>query len=359
MQAHRIARALQCASRDVRARWPQRCITTIRDVTTIDALATIPCDQMITFSIVAHIDHGKSSLSQRLLEHCGNIDAAAAVGQDALDTLAVERERGITVKAVSASMVHDYEGRTYLVNLVDTPGHADFAHEVVRSLGACDGALLLVDAAQGVEAQTLKVADAARAAGVPLLAACSKVDLPTANAVDVALDVAARGLVEDPEAVLAVSAKSGLGVADVLDAVCGAFRPPADDGARRRPLRARVLDSRYDPRRGVVSVLRVVDGELREGDRVRFKSADGRSYGVQELGLLTPAQQRTKGLVAGCVGYGAAKESELPDFKGSSLGRFPLVSADFWTSDHLLERSRSVDACSGTRARGTLTLKRR
>ncbi|KAH8098547.1 GTPase [Aureococcus anophagefferens] len=178
LQARRIAQLLRCA--------PQRCITTIRDVTTIDALATIPCDQMITFSIVAHIDHGKSSLSQRLLEHCGNIDAAAAVGQDALDTLAVERERGITVKAVSASMVHDYEGRKYLVNLVDTPGHADFAHEVVRSLGACDGALLLVDAAQGVEAQTLKVADAARAAGVPLLAACSKVDLPTANAVDVA-----------------------------------------------------------------------------------------------------------------------------------------------------------------------------
>lgn len=321
LQARRIAQLLRCA--------PQRCITTIRDVTTIDALATIPCDQMITFSIVAHIDHGKSSLSQRLLEHCGNIDAAAAVGQDALDTLAVERERGITVKAVSASMVHDYEGQKYLVNLVDTPGHADFAHEVVRSLGACDGALLLVDAAQGVEAQTLKVADAARAAGVPLLAACSKVDLPTANAVDVALDVAARGLVEDPEAVLAVSAKSGLGVADVLDAVCGAFRPPADDGARRRPLRARVLDSRYDPRRGVVSVLRVVDGELREGDRVRFKSADGRSYGVQELGLLTPAQQRTKGLVAGCVGYVACGLRDVRDARvGDTLVADSEAGAD-------------------------------
>ena len=152
MQALRIA--LRCATAARPTRWPQRCITTIRDVTTIDALATIPCDQMITFSIVAHIDHGKSSLSQRLLEHCGNIDAAAAVGQDALDTLAVERERGITVKAVSASMVHDYEGRKYLVNLVDTPGHADFAHEVVRSLGACDGALLLVDACVQIKSST-------------------------------------------------------------------------------------------------------------------------------------------------------------------------------------------------------------
>ena len=146
LQARRIAQLLRCA--------PQRCITTIRDVTTIDALATIPCERMVTFSIVAHIDHGKSSLSQRLLEHCGNIDAAAAVGQDALDTLAVERERGITVKAVSASMVHDYEGRKYLVNLVDTPGHADFAHEVVRSLGACDGALLLVDACVQIKSST-------------------------------------------------------------------------------------------------------------------------------------------------------------------------------------------------------------
>ena len=155
-----------------------------------------------------HVDHGKSSLAQRLLEKYGNISATDAVGQSALDTLDVERERGITVKAVTASMLVG----EYLVNLVDTPGHADFAHEVRRSLGACDGALLLVDASQGIEAQTLKVAAAARAAGVPLVCAASKIDLPTADAVEVALELAALEFADAPEKVLCLSAKSGDGV---------------------------------------------------------------------------------------------------------------------------------------------------
>ena len=293
----------------------------IQELGSVEALGRIPLERMVTFSIVAHIDHGKSSLSQRLLEACGNVAAARGVGQDAMDTLDVERERGITVKAATASLYFD----GCLVNLVDTPGHADFSHEVVRSLAACDGALLLVDASQGVEAQTLAVAEAAKRAGVPLLACCSKVDLPGAAPIDVALDVAALGLVDDPEAVLFVSAKTGAGVPRVLPAVVEAFSSgeDADDdrGARVRamPLRARVLDSRYDPRRGVVSVVQVVEGVLREGGRVAFASAaseevpggdDGGAAGarksgfsVQEVGLLTPAQQRTGGLVAGCVGY--------------------------------------------------------
>ena len=270
-------------------------------ITSLDEqrLAALPVEKTVTFSIVAHVDHGKSSLAQRLLEMYGNIASTDAVGQSALDTLDVERERGITVKAVTASMLVG----DYLVNFVDTPGHADFAHEVRRSLGACDGALLLVDASQGIEAQTLKVAAAARAAGVPLVCAASKIDLPTADAVEVALELAALEFTEDPEKVLCVSAKSGDGVDGVLPAIIDAFKQPADD-RRTRPTRCRVLDGRYDVTRGVVAVIQCVDGALREGDRIAFLGGDGKTeHTVQELGLLTPSHHRTGFLNAGCVGY--------------------------------------------------------
>ena len=225
-------------------------------ITSLDetALARLPVERTVTFSIVAHVDHGKSSLAQRLLETYGNIASTDAVGQSALDTLDVERERGITVKAVTASMLVG----DFLVNLVDTPGHADFAHEVRRSLGACDGALLLVDASQGIEAQTLKVAAAARAAGVPLVCAASKIDLPTADAVEVALELASLEFCDDPEKVLCLSAKSGDGVDAVLPAIIDAFRQPADD-RRARSTRCRVLDGRYDVTRGVVAVIQCVN----------------------------------------------------------------------------------------------------
>ncbi|CAH0378168.1 unnamed protein product [Pelagomonas calceolata] len=285
-QCRRIKRALA-----------QRCASSI---TALDEqrLAALPVEKTVTFSIVAHVDHGKSSLAQRLLEMYGNIASTDAVGQSALDTLDVERERGITVKAVTASMLVG----EYLVNLVDTPGHADFAHEVRRSLGACDGALLLVDASQGIEAQTLKVAAAARAAGVPLVCAASKIDLPTADAVEVALELAALEFTKDPEDVLYVSAKSGDGVDGVMPAIIDAFKQPADD-RRARPTRCRVLDGRYDITRGVVAVIQCVDGSLREGDRIAFLGGDGKEHTVQELGLLTPAHHRTGFLNAGCVGY--------------------------------------------------------
>ena len=274
----------------------QRCAS----ITALDAqrLAALPVEKTVTFSIVAHVDHGKSSLAQRLLERYGNISATDAVGQSALDTLDVERERGITVKAVTASMLVG----EYLVNLVDTPGHADFAHEVRRSLGACDGALLLVDASQGIEAQTLKVAAAARAAGVPLVCAASKIDLPTADAVEVALELAALEFTDDPEKVLCLSAKSGDGVDAVLPAIIDAFKQPADD-RRTQPTRCRVLDGRYDITRGVVAVIQCVDGALREGDRIAFLGGDGSEHTVQELGLLMPTHHRTGFLNAGCVGY--------------------------------------------------------
>ena len=273
----------------------------LSSITSLDErrLAALPVEKTVTFSIVAHVDHGKSSLAQRLLEKYGNISAMDAVGQSALDTLDVERERGITVKAVTASMLVG----EYLVNLVDTPGHADFAHEVRRSLGACDGALLLVDASQGIEAQTLKVAAAARAAGVPLVCAASKIDLPTADAVEVALELAALEFCDDPEKVLCLSAKSGDGVDAVMPAIIDAFEQPADD-RRTRPTRCRVLDGRYDVTRGVVAVIQCVDGALHEGDRIAFLGGDGKTeHTVQELGLLTPSHHRTGFLNAGCVGY--------------------------------------------------------
>ena len=293
----------------------QRCAS----ITALDErrLAALPVEKTVTFSIVAHVDHGKSSLAQRLLEKYGNIARTEGASQSALDTLDVERERGITVKAVTASMLVG----EYLVNLVDTPGHADFAHEVRRSLGACDGALLLVDASQGIEAQTLKVAAAARAAGVPLVCAASKIDLPTADAVEVALELAALEFTDDPEKVLCLSAKSGDGVDAVLPAIIDAFKQPADD-RRTRPTRCRVLDGRYDVTRGVVAVIQCVngsacksnrrsasaavsqvDGALREGDRIAFLGGDGKEHTIQELGLLTPAHHRTGFLNAGCVGY--------------------------------------------------------
>ena len=259
-------------------------------------LAALPVENTVTFSIVAHVDHGKSSLAQRLLERYGNIASTDAVGQSALDTLDVERERGITVKAVTASMLVG----DFLVNLVDTPGHADFAHEVRRSLGACDGALLLVDASQGIEAQTLKVAAAARAAGVPLVCAASKIDLPTADAVEVALELAALEFCEDPEKVLCLSAKSGDGV----DAVLPRSSTPSNNRGRQKNATDAVPRPGRPLRRtrGVVAVVQCVDGALRR-DRIAFLGGDGKEHTVQELGLLTPAHHRTGFLNAGCVGY--------------------------------------------------------
>ena len=297
----------------------------VQRLTSVEEVSLIPAERMVTFSVIAHVDHGKSSLSQRLLEQQGNIARQDGQSQDALDTLKVEQARGITVKAVTASMVYDAsESESWLFNLVDCPGHSDFAHEVRRSLSCCDGALLLVDASQGIEAQTLSVAAAAKAAGVPLIAACSKCDLPTSRADDVALHLAELGLIDDPEDVLQVSAKSGLNVDKVLPHVAKFVKTKTTTSDRRnRPLRARVVDSKYDEKRGVICVIQVVDGTLKEQQRIAFfsrvvvkkddscssesptkKVTAAATYNVQEVGLLTPKQQRVQGgIVAGCVGY--------------------------------------------------------
>lgn len=317
---------------------------------------------MVTFSIIAHVDHGKSSLSQRLLEQQGNIEPSSETRQSALDTLEVEKSRGITVKAVTATMLYEDENdEEWLVNLVDTPGHADFAHEVKRSLACCDGALLLVDAAQGVEAQTLSVASAAASAGVPLLAACSKCDLETADPDEVSLNVATAGILEDddPEAVLRLSAKTGENVDAVLPAVVSAFsgrmdRPSRAEGTsgKKAPLlRARVVDCRYDEKRGVVCVVQVVDGELREQQRIRFlarasaqESGAEEHFGIQELGLLTPEPVRSKFLPSGAVGYMICG---LRDVRQAVVGDTIAESSEWKTTTPLDRDLSNVAASAG------------
>mmetsp|Transcript_14004 Transcript_14004/g.21084 ORF Transcript_14004/g.21084 Transcript_14004/m.21084 type:complete len:473 (+) Transcript_14004:2956-4374(+) len=290
-----------------------------RNLTTsnlLPLLQTVPRERMLTFSVIAHVDHGKSSLSQRLLEKQGNISPVLdnGVSQEALDTLSVERERGITVKAVTATMAVEYKSETWLVNLTDTPGHVDFQNEVIRSLAACDVALLLVDAAQGIQAQTLSTARAAESAGVPLLAACSKCDLNTARPEEVALELCELGLIDDPDSVLFLSAKTGLGLDQVLPKVIEQFLRSFNNGRKNKEsssleenvLRVRIIDSKYDERRGVISVIQVIDGILREKARVSIFSASQSSqatYLIQEVGLLTPAPLRTNSLPSGAVGY--------------------------------------------------------
>lgn len=258
------------------------------------------------FSIIAHIDHGKSTLSDALLERSGNISRGARQEcPQTLDRLQVERERGITVKAQSAAMVNGVDSENLLM-LVDCPGHADFIHETLRSLAVCQGALLLVDATQGVQAQTFAAWEAARAAGVLVVPVVTKVDLPHANAEDAALGVATTFDL-DPEDVIATSAKAGLGIEEVLSAIVDRIPPPPSvTGAELLPLRARLVDSWFDPARGVVCLIQVVEGCIQEGDRVttsRIATSGDTGFSVQEVGLLAPAPVRTRWLGPGHVGY--------------------------------------------------------
>jgi GTP-binding protein LepA len=263
------------------------------------------------FSIIAHIDHGKSTLSDRLLELCGNVPALAKEKAQFLDNLKVERERGITVKSQTASMRFG----SMVLNLVDTPGHADFSYEVSRSLAACEGALLLVDSTQGIQAQTLATFRAASDAGLKIIPVITKVDLPHADPDHVALSIADTfGL--DVEDVLLTSAKAGIGIEDVLPSVIKNIPPPSGDPAA--PLRSLIVDSWFDNYRGAVCLLKIVDGTLKEGDRVSIYTQPNQSYDVLEVGVLLPTRCRTGSLEAGQVGYVIAgmkstKEAQVGD----------------------------------------------
>lgn len=264
------------------------------------------------FCIVAHIDHGKSTLADRLLEHTKTV-AMRDMQDQLLDSLDIERERGITVKLQAARMLYTSkkDDETYLLNLIDTPGHVDFGYEVSRSLAACEGALLVVDAAQGVEAQTMANVYLALENELEILPVVNKIDLPAADPERVMEEVESTIGLDCSEAILA-SAKSGIGIEDILEEVIAKVPSPSsrEDKLSEKPLRALIFDSYYDQFRGVVTFFRVMEGTLRKGDKVRFM-ASAREYDVVEVGVMTPVQTEVESLRAGEVGYFAAAIKEL------------------------------------------------
>jgi GTP-binding protein LepA len=254
----------------------------------------MPQDRIRNFSIIAHIDHGKSTLADRFLELTDTV-SGRDMREQVLDSMDLERERGITIKAQAVRV----EWKGHQLNLIDTPGHVDFTYEVSRSLQACEGAVLVVDAAQGVEAQTVANAYLAIENDLDLLPVLNKIDLPQANPDAAAVEVAEL-IGEDPENVLRISAKTGEGVAEVLDAIVERFAAPI--GQPEAPARALVFDSTYDQYRGVVAFIRVVDGSFRPRERLRAM-AQGTRFEGEELGFLSPTMTPAKSLEAGEVGY--------------------------------------------------------
>jgi GTP-binding protein LepA len=251
------------------------------------------------FCIVAHIDHGKSTLADRILQLTNAVSERDMRAQ-VLDTMDLERERGITIKAQAVRVFYTArDGLTYQLNLIDTPGHVDFSYEVSRSLAAAEGALLVVDASQGIEAQTLANTYLAVEAGLEIVPAVNKIDLPQADP-----DLHARALAEligeDPDRVLRISAKTGAGVEDVLEAIVERIPPPGGD--RDAPPQALIFDSVYDQYRGVVAFVRVVEGVFREGERL-IAMQSGVTIAAEEIGVMAPAMTRTRELAAGETGY--------------------------------------------------------
>jgi GTP-binding protein LepA len=261
------------------------------------------------FSIIAHIDHGKSTLADRLIQHCGAVSDREMVDQ-ILDSMELERERGITIKANTVRL--DYRaksGEQYVLNLIDTPGHVDFAYEVSRSLAACEGSLLVVDASQGVEAQTLANVYQAINNSHEIIPVLNKVDLPAAEPDRVRQQIEDVIGLDASNAIL-ISAKTGLGIPDVLEAIVERLPPPKGD--RAAPLKALLVDSWYDPYLGVVVLVRVVDGELRKGLKIKL-FATGASYVIDRVGISRPKREMVDSLGPGEIGFFTASIKEVAD----------------------------------------------
>ena len=267
------------------------------------------------FSIIAHIDHGKSTLADRLLELTGTISKRDMQDQ-LLDTMDIERERGITIKLNAAKMNYKSEdGKEYILNLIDTPGHVDFSYEVSRSLAACEGALLIVDATQGVEAQTLANVYLAMEQNLEIIPVINKIDLPSADVERVKKEIEdVLGI--DSSIAIPVSAKTGEGVDKVLEAIVKYIPAPLDTSDK--PLRALVFDSAYDAYLGTICFFKVVDGSINLGDKIKFM-ATGREFEVIELGFLNPNRNQVKILKTGEVGYFAGSIKEITRFVGDTI----------------------------------------
>jgi len=319
-------------------------------------------DKIRNFSVIAHIDHGKSSLSDRLLEITGTISDREKHEQF-LDKLQVEKERGITVKAQTASMFHEHNGEVYLLNLIDTPGHVDFSYEVSRSLYACQGALLLVDAAQGVQAQTMANFYLAFEQDLSMIPVINKVDMAAADPDRVA-DQMVKLFDFKKEDMILTSAKTGLGMREVLDSIVEHI--PAPKGDLQEPLKALLFDSWFDEYRGVICLIALHDGVIKKGDNITLAQS-GKKYEVLELGLMYPDQVPRDALYPGQVGYlitgmKTVKEARvgdtiyhtkkavkpLPGFKPAKpmvfAGIYPTVSAEFELLSDAIEKLTLNDA---------------
>jgi GTP-binding protein LepA len=250
------------------------------------------------FCIIAHIDHGKSTLADRLLDFTGAVTAREKQDQ-LLDNMDLERERGITIKSHAIQMEYEHEGTSYILNLIDTPGHVDFSYEVSRSIAACEGALLVVDAAQSIQAQTISNLYLALENDLEIIPVLNKVDLPSANPEEVTDDIVDL-LGCEPEEVIPASAKTGLGIQEILDAIIA--RIPAPKGKVEAPLQALIFDSVYNPFRGVETYFRVVNGEIKKGQKIKF-IATGKTYFADEIGTLKLKQVPKTTISAGDVGY--------------------------------------------------------
>ena len=254
--------------------------------------------QIRNFCIIAHIDHGKSTLADRLLEYTGAISEREMQNQ-LLDNMDLERERGITIKSHAIQMYHKYEGEDFVLNLIDTPGHVDFSYEVSRSIAACEGALLVVDAAQSIQAQTISNLYLALENDLEIIPILNKVDLPSANPEEVTDDIVDL-LGCKPEDVIPASAKTGLGINNILKAIIGLIPPPK--GELNKPLQALIFDSVFNPFRGIETYFKIINGSIRKGQKIKFL-ATGKSYFADEVGTLNLKQSPKNEIFTGDVGY--------------------------------------------------------